>query len=63
MFASMPAARAANGCVVLLCFAAPDWRAIPNASNKTESGTVYYCDYAGAVSVVINGEVRPTSTA
>lgn len=101
--ASVPTARAADGCVVLLCFAAPDWRAIPqcvppvrqvlrdlargrpfptcnmagagnsashdwtNAPSfcppqytravETESGFVYSCDYAGAVSVVVNGQL------
>lgn len=98
--ASLPA-RALDGCLVLLCLAAPSWRAIPQcvppitqlwrdlargkvfpscgmsggastASHAWASapshcppqytwlaekpdGPRYYCDYAGAVSVTVNG--------
>lgn len=98
---SMPAA-AIDGCQVLLCLAAPNWRAIPqcvptitqllrdlargkafptcamagsgNSADHTwasapsfcppqytqlvegPNGPRYYCDYAGAVSVTVNGE-------
>jgi hypothetical protein len=91
-------AHAVDGCLVLLCFAAPNWRAIPacvppirqvlrdlargkpfptcamagagNSAYHTwasvpdhcppqythgDAETGYYCDYAGAVSVAING--------
>ena len=94
-------ARAVDGCLVLLCFAAPSWRSIPqcvppirqvlrdlargkpfptcgmagagNSASHTwasapgycppqytrvfegESGPIYTCDYAGAVTVNING--------
>jgi len=95
------AARAVDGCKVLLCLAAPSWRSIPecvptinqlhrdlargkpfpvcsmagagNSANNAwssaptncppqytrvfdgESGPIYSCDYAGAVTVNING--------
>lgn len=98
---SAPSAKAADGCLVLLCFAAPSWRFIPqcvppikqvlrdlargkpfptcsmagggNSASHTwssapsycppqytrvlesESGSIYQCDYSGAVSVSING--------
>jgi hypothetical protein len=98
---SATAARAADGCLVLLCFAAPSWRAIPqcvppvrevlrdlargrpfptcamagegNTARHTwatapgncppqytrvmewASGSYPVCDFAGAVSVTING--------
>jgi hypothetical protein len=94
-------AHAADGCLVLLCLAAPSWRNIPqcvepvrqvlrdlargrpfpscsmsdagnSASNQwssapgfcppqytrsveLESGTVYTCDYSGAIAVNVNG--------
>ena len=94
-------ARAVDGCLVLLCLAAPSWRAIPqcvppvqqvfkdlakgkpfptcsmagagNSANNSwasaptncppqytrvfdgESGPIYSCDYAGAVTVSISG--------
>lgn len=94
-------ARAVDGCLVLLCFAAPSWRAVPQcvppirqvlrdlargkafptcsmagAGNSashawanapsfcppqytraldTDAGTIYACDYDGAVSVSVNG--------
>ena len=94
-------AHAVDGCLVLLCFAAPSWRSVPQcvppikqvlrdlARGKSfptcgmagggnsathawasapgycppqytrvfegESGTIYTCDYAGAVTVNING--------
>lgn len=96
------AARAVDGCLVLLCFAAPSWKSIPqcvppirqvlrdlargkgfpscgmdgagNTANhawarapgncppqytrvhESESGPIYTCDYAGAVSVSIDGK-------
>lgn len=96
-------AGAVDGCLVLLCLAAPSWSAIPqcvppvrqlfrdlargrpfpsctmsgggNSANnrwstapsfcppqytrvyEAESGPVYTCDYAGAVSVNVNGEL------
>jgi hypothetical protein len=96
-------ARAADGCVVLLCLAAPNWRAIPQCvppirqvlsdlargksfptcsmagsgtsaghagasapefcppqytrSFYAESGSIYTCDYSGAVTVSINGSM------
>lgn len=96
-----PLARAADGCKVLLCFAAPSWRDIPQcvptihevlhdlergkpfpscamsgpANSAThqwssapsycppqytrvvdgESGSIYTCDYSGAVTVNIDG--------
>jgi hypothetical protein len=96
------AARAVDGCLVLLCFAAPSWRAIPqcvppirqvlrdlargrgfptcgmagagNSANHTwasapgncppqytrvrdtKGGPIYTCDYAGAVSVSVEGQ-------
>jgi hypothetical protein len=99
---SPSAARAVDGCLVLLCFAAPSWRAIPqclppirqvlrdlargrgfptcgmagagNAAQHawasapsncppqytrvfdTEGGPIYTCDYAGAVSVSVEGK-------
>lgn len=95
-------ARAVDGCMVLLCFAAPSWRAIPQCvapirqalldlargrvfptcgmsggassashawasapgncppqytrSFEGESTTVYQCDYAGVVSVSVEGQ-------
>ena len=107
--ALLPAtARAVDGCTVMLCLAAPNWRAIPqcvppirqlfhdlargrsfptcrmsnggngngntNASNSwaqaptlcppqythlldVDPGPAYRCDYTGAVSVVINGDL------
>jgi hypothetical protein len=94
---------ALDGCLVLLCFAAPNWRAIPqcvppitqvlrdlargrpfptcgmagagnSASHawasapaycppqytyfeQTESGPYYRCDYSGAVTVTVNGDL------
>jgi len=102
LFASRPAA-AVDGCLVLLCFAAPNWRGIPQcvppitqvlhdlargkpfptcamagAGNSAthawasapgyctaqytrvfegESGPLYACDYTGAVSVSIDGNL------
>jgi len=99
---SPTSARAVDGCLVLLCFAAPSWRAIPQCvppirwvlrdlargrgfptcgmagagnsaqhawasapSNcppqytrvhETEAGPIYTCDYAGAVSVSVEGK-------
>jgi hypothetical protein len=99
---SPTAARAVDGCLVLLCFAAPSWRAIPQCvppirqvlrdlargkgfptcgmagagntaqhawasapSNcppqytrvhETEGGPIYTCDFAGAVSVSVEGK-------
>jgi hypothetical protein len=96
-------ARAVDGCLVLLCLAAPSWRAIPQcvppvrqlfrdlargrpfptcamagagnaAGNRwasaptfcpaqyarvieSERGTTYQCDYTGAISVTINGDL------
>jgi hypothetical protein len=101
--AASASARAVDGCQVLLCFAAPNWRAIPQcvppitqvlhdlargkpfpscgmsgAGNSathawseaptfcppqythafaTESGMSYYCDFVGAVSVTVNGQL------
>ncbi len=100
LLAPLPA-RAVDGCVVLLCLAAPSWRAIPqcvppirqlfrdlargksfptcgmaSGSNgathdwsnapsfcppqytrtwDAPNGTVYSCDYDGAISVTVNG--------
>lgn len=102
LLASSPA-RAVDGCVVLLCLAAPSWRAVPqcvppirqlfrdlakgkvfptcgmsgspNAASHDWSsapafcppqytrtwdgpnGPIYTCDYNGAVSVTVNGEL------
>jgi hypothetical protein len=99
---SPTSARAVDGCLVLLCFAAPSWRAIPQCVppirqvlrdlargrgfptcgmagagnsaqhawarapgncppqytrlNETEGGPIYTCDYAGAVSVSVEGK-------
>lgn len=104
--ASNPA-RAADGCLVLLCFAAPNWRAIPQcvppirevlrdlargrsfptcsmagAGNSAThawarapgrcppqytrilpgpAGPIYFCDFHGAVSVSINGDLFATT--
>ena len=98
-----PSARAVDGCLALLCFAAPNWRGIQqcvppviqvlrdlargkpfpscgmsgagNSGNAewavaptfcppqytraidTESTTIYSCDYAGAVSISIAGQL------
>lgn len=96
-----PSARAADGCKVLLCLAAPSWRNIaeckppveeamhelemghpfpgcPMSSDgnqathqwaappaycppqyahavETENGIAYWCDYVGAITVIVNG--------
>lgn len=100
-------AHAVDGCLVLLCFAAPNWRAVPQCvppirqvlrdlargrpfptcamagagngashswarapdrcpthathSAELESGTQYFCDFDGAVSVVVQGAAYATT--